>query len=120
MRRQPARSDAGPVTSGDPQTHQDPRERRPGQASQDRARDLPDPQSTAAPDTSGLGEPVPYLLGQRPGVLRELPELPRHRPAPRIAVSRHRRWEREMKKFLVLTYGFVPPTDEVQQAWAEW
>jgi hypothetical protein len=25
-----------------------------------------------------------------------------------------------MKKFLVLTYGFVPPTDEVQQAWAEW
>ena len=25
-----------------------------------------------------------------------------------------------MKKFLVLTYGFVPPTDDVQQAWAEW
>ena len=25
-----------------------------------------------------------------------------------------------MKKFLVLTYGFVPPTDEVQRAWAEW
>jgi hypothetical protein len=25
-----------------------------------------------------------------------------------------------VKKFLVLTYGFVPPTDEVQQAWGEW
>ena len=25
-----------------------------------------------------------------------------------------------MKKFLVLTYGFVPPTDEVQRAWGEW
>jgi hypothetical protein len=25
-----------------------------------------------------------------------------------------------MKKFLVLTYGFVPPTEEVQQAWGEW
>ena len=25
-----------------------------------------------------------------------------------------------MKKFLVLTYGFVPPTEEVQQAWAAW
>ena len=25
-----------------------------------------------------------------------------------------------MKKFLVLTYGFVPPTDEVKQAWGEW
>jgi len=25
-----------------------------------------------------------------------------------------------MKKFLVLTYGFVPPSDEVQRAWGEW
>ena len=25
-----------------------------------------------------------------------------------------------MKKFLVLTYGFTPPTDEVQRAWGEW
>jgi hypothetical protein len=25
-----------------------------------------------------------------------------------------------MKKFLVLTYGFTPPTDDVQQAWGEW
>ena len=25
-----------------------------------------------------------------------------------------------MKKFVVLTYGFTPPTDEVQRAWAEW
>jgi hypothetical protein len=25
-----------------------------------------------------------------------------------------------VKKFLVLTYGFVPPTDEVQQAWMAW
>ena len=25
-----------------------------------------------------------------------------------------------MKKFVVLTYGFVPPTDEVQQAWGNW
>lgn len=25
-----------------------------------------------------------------------------------------------MKKFLVLTYGFVPPTEEVQQAWGQW
>lgn len=25
-----------------------------------------------------------------------------------------------MKKFVVLTYGFVPPTDEVQRAWGEW
>jgi hypothetical protein len=25
-----------------------------------------------------------------------------------------------MKKFLVLTYGFVPPTAEVQQAWGKW
>ena len=25
-----------------------------------------------------------------------------------------------MKKFVVLTYGFVPPTEEVQRAWGEW
>ncbi len=25
-----------------------------------------------------------------------------------------------MKKFLVLTYGFTVPTDEVQQAWGAW
>jgi hypothetical protein len=25
-----------------------------------------------------------------------------------------------MKKFMVLTYGFVPPTDEVKQAWGKW
>jgi hypothetical protein len=25
-----------------------------------------------------------------------------------------------VKKFVVLTYGFVPPTDEVQRAWGEW
>lgn len=25
-----------------------------------------------------------------------------------------------MKKFLVLTYGFVPPTDEIAQAWGAW
>jgi len=25
-----------------------------------------------------------------------------------------------MKKFLVLTYGFVPPSDEVQRAWGAW
>ena len=25
-----------------------------------------------------------------------------------------------MKKFLVLTYGFVPPAKEVQRAWGEW
>jgi hypothetical protein len=25
-----------------------------------------------------------------------------------------------MKKFMVLTYGFVTPTDEVKQAWGEW
>ena len=25
-----------------------------------------------------------------------------------------------MKKFMVLTYGFVPPTAEVQRAWGEW
>ncbi|HEX4431814.1 MAG TPA: hypothetical protein VHZ96_21270 [Frankiaceae bacterium] len=25
-----------------------------------------------------------------------------------------------MKKFLVLTYGFVPPTAEIGQAWGEW
>ncbi len=25
-----------------------------------------------------------------------------------------------MKKFLVLTYGFTTPTDEVQQAWGAW
>ena len=25
-----------------------------------------------------------------------------------------------MKKFLVLTYGFVTPTDEVKQAWGAW
>ena len=25
-----------------------------------------------------------------------------------------------MKKFIVLTYGFTPPTAEVQQAWGTW
>ncbi len=25
-----------------------------------------------------------------------------------------------MKKFIVLTYGFVPPTDEIKQAWGAW
>ena len=25
-----------------------------------------------------------------------------------------------MKKFVVLTYGFVPPTDEIKQAWGAW
>jgi hypothetical protein len=25
-----------------------------------------------------------------------------------------------VKKFVVLTYGFVPPTEEVQQAWMQW
>ena len=25
-----------------------------------------------------------------------------------------------MKKFMVLTYGFVPPTDAVKQAWGAW
>ena len=25
-----------------------------------------------------------------------------------------------MRKFLVLTYGFVPPTEEVQKAWGAW
>ncbi len=25
-----------------------------------------------------------------------------------------------MKKFVVLTYGFVPPTDEINQAWGAW
>ena len=25
-----------------------------------------------------------------------------------------------MKKFLILTYGFVPPTSEVQRVWGEW
>ena len=25
-----------------------------------------------------------------------------------------------MKKFVVLTYGFVPPTDEIKQAWGKW
>lgn len=25
-----------------------------------------------------------------------------------------------MKKFVVLTYGFTPPTEEVQRAWGEW
>jgi hypothetical protein len=25
-----------------------------------------------------------------------------------------------MKKFVVLTYGFVPPTEEIRQAWGEW
>ena len=25
-----------------------------------------------------------------------------------------------MKKFLVLTYGYVPPTDEIKQAWGGW
>ena len=25
-----------------------------------------------------------------------------------------------MKKFVVLTYGFVPPTEEIQQAWGAW
>jgi hypothetical protein len=25
-----------------------------------------------------------------------------------------------VKKFLVLTYGFIPPTDEVQRAWGAW
>ena len=39
--------------------------------------------------------------------------LPRNGPASPIAVSRHCRQEREVKKFVVLTYGFVPPTAEV-------
>jgi hypothetical protein len=25
-----------------------------------------------------------------------------------------------VKKFMVLTFGFVPPTDEVKQAWGAW
>jgi hypothetical protein len=25
-----------------------------------------------------------------------------------------------VKKFVVLTYGFVPPTDQVQRAWGKW
>ncbi len=25
-----------------------------------------------------------------------------------------------MKKFVLLTYGFVPPTPEIMQAWGEW
>ena len=25
-----------------------------------------------------------------------------------------------MKKFMVLTYGFAPPTDEVKRAWGDW
>ncbi len=25
-----------------------------------------------------------------------------------------------MKKFVVLTYGFTPPTDEIKQAWGAW
>ena len=25
-----------------------------------------------------------------------------------------------MKKFIVLTYGFVPPTQDVQEAWGAW
>ena len=25
-----------------------------------------------------------------------------------------------MEKFVILTYGFTPPTDEVQRAWGEW
>ena len=25
-----------------------------------------------------------------------------------------------MKKFVVLTYGFTPPTEEVQLAWGAW
>lgn len=25
-----------------------------------------------------------------------------------------------MKKFLILTFGFVPPTEEVQREWAAW
>jgi hypothetical protein len=25
-----------------------------------------------------------------------------------------------VKKFLVLTYGFTPPTEDVQRAWGEW
>ena len=25
-----------------------------------------------------------------------------------------------MKKFLILTYGFTPPTDDVKQAWGAW
>lgn len=25
-----------------------------------------------------------------------------------------------MKKFVVLTYGFTPPTEDVQQAWGAW
>lgn len=28
--------------------------------------------------------------------------------------------EAAMKKFLVLTYGFEPPTEQVQQAWGAW
>ena len=39
--------------------------------------DLPDPEPATPPAASGLGGPVPHLLGQRPGVLRELPQLPR-------------------------------------------
>jgi hypothetical protein len=25
-----------------------------------------------------------------------------------------------MKKFMILTFGFVPPTDEIKQAWGNW
>lgn len=25
-----------------------------------------------------------------------------------------------MKKFVVLTYGFIPPTDDIKQAWGAW
>ena len=44
---------------------------------EDRPDDLPDPEPATPPAASVRGGPVPHLLGQRPGVLRELPQLPR-------------------------------------------
>ena len=58
------------------------------------------------------------LLGHRRRDVRELRPVPdRHH----LAHTRLRPHEGFIvKKFLVLTYGFTTPTDEVQQAWGAW
>lgn len=67
--------------------------------------------SVAGSAVSGVG--ARWFIGQRKVAKRE--------PGPDLQGCRRRQsGEDTMKKFVVLTYGYTTPTEEVQQAWGSW
>ncbi len=58
------------------------------------------------------------VAGADPHKFQSAPPLPQGSEVPRFPVIRQR--ENDMKKYLLLHYGFEKPTPEIMEAWGAW